>query len=253
MKAIRSYITFLLLLPALSLFAGTGNAAIDSANAAYAKADYEKAAKLYEQVLSSGVEAPEVYYNLGNAYYKQGKAALSILNYERARKLAPDDEDILANLAFANQRVTDKIEPVPQLFIEEWKTGFRNMFTETGWSVLCIVSLVLLLGMTGLYIAGRSKTLRQAGFWTGMLFLVITAVSFFMARTQHHVALTENDGIVMVPSITAKGSPSDNGTKLFMIHEGTKVHIEDTDGSWVEVKLANGNVGWLPASAVTFI
>jgi tetratricopeptide (TPR) repeat protein len=251
---IRSLLFLLVIAwPAASFSAGTGNAITDSANAAYARADYEKAAKLYEQVLSSGTEAAEVYYNLGNAYFKLNRLGPAILNYERAKKLSPGDEDINYNLEMANQRIVDKIEPVPQLFIDEWQNSFRNMFSETGWSIVCITTLALMLLMVWLYITGRTKTMRQAGFWSSVLFLVIVITSFVMAGKQKNASLTENDAIITSPAVTAKGSPSDNGTKLFIIHEGTKVHIEDTNGEWVEVKLANGNVGWLPLSSLSFI
>jgi hypothetical protein len=252
-KQLKCIITMLVLLSAITVAAGTGNATIDSANAAYAGSDYEKAAKLYEEVLASGLEAPEVYYNLGNAYYKLNRVGLSILNYERAKKLAPNDEDIKHNLALANQRITDKIEPVPQLFIEEWKSGFVNLFSATGWAMTCIVMFIFLLTMLGLYITGNTKGKRQLGFWAGLAFLVFSTSSFFIARKQHNLMIEAQDAIVTSSSVTVKGSPSEKGTKLFVIHEGTKVEIEEIDGTWVEVKIANGNVGWVQASSITFI
>jgi tetratricopeptide (TPR) repeat protein len=243
----------LLFAAAFSSFAGSGNATIDSANAAYARTDFEKAAKLYEEVLSSGSEAAEVYYNLGNAYFKLNQVGPAILNYEKARKLAPGDEDIEHNLELASQRAVDKIEAVPQLFIEEWKTGLRSAFTEKGWSWLTITGFCLVLLATAFVIAGRTVRQRQYAFLTGLLFLICTVISFVLARQQYDAIAHESDAIVMTATVTVKGSPADNGTKLFVIHEGAKVHIEDTEGSWVEIKLANGNVGWIPASALAFI
>lgn len=257
MKALRAFIkssvTLLIIIAAGNSFAGTGHAVIDSANAAYVKADYEKAAKLYEDVLSSGVEAAEVYYNLGNAYFRLNQVGPAILNYEKAKKLAPNDEDILHNLELANQRTIDKIEAVPQLFIEEWKSGFRNTFTEKGWSIVTIISFTLMFVMAGLMIAGRTVRQRQLYFAVGILLLISTVVSFIMARQQYTAAIHNTEAVVMSPTVTAKGSPSDAGTRLFVIHEGTKVQIDDTNGSWVEIRLANGSVGWVPASALAFI
>jgi tetratricopeptide (TPR) repeat protein len=248
--AIQILFFLALLLPFYPVQAKTG---IDSANAAYARGDYEKAAALYENLLASGAEAPALYYNLGNAYFRLNKLGKAILNYEKAKKLAPGDEDINYNLELAGNRVKDKIEPMPQLFIDEWKNDFRDLFTETGWSVMCILFVAAMLAMAGLFVAGRSKAVRRAGFWAGIALLVMSITSFTMARAQHHRSMKATDAIVTVPSITVKGSPSESGTKLFIIHEGTKVHIEDTEGEWVEVKIANGNVGWLPASSITSI
>lgn len=253
LKQLKYIITVLALLVAFNVFAGTGNITLDSANAAYARNDFEKAAKLYEEVLASGVEAPEVYYNLGNTYYRLNKPGLSILNYERARKLAPNDADIKHNLELANQRITDKIDPVPQLFIEEWKSDFLNMFSATGWAVVCIILFICFLLMLALFITGTRTGIRQMGFWSGIVLLAFTVVSFFMARRQNIILMEAQEAVVTTSSVTVKGSPNEKGTKLFVIHEGTKVEIEEIEGNWVEVKIANGNVGWVPASSITFI
>ena len=252
-KQLKYIMTMLTLLVAFTAIAGTGHAALDSANAAYSQGNYDKAAKLYEEVLASGVEAPELYYNLGNAYYKLNKIGLSILNYERAKKMAPGDEDVLHNLELANNRVRDQIDPVPQLFIEEWKSGFLNLFTATGWSVVCIVLFFAFLLMTALFITGKNSSTRQTGFWAGIVFLVFTTTAFFMARRQNTLTIESQEAVVTISSVTVKGSPNEKGTKLFVLHEGTKVEIEDTDGSWVEVKIPNGNSGWVQASSITFI
>lgn len=252
-KQFKYILTVLVLSITLPALAGSGNATIDSANAAYARNDFEKAARLYEEVLASGQEASELYYNLGNAYYKLNKPGLSILNYERAKKLAPNDADIQHNLELVNQRITDKIDPVPQLFIEEWKNSFLNLFSATGWAVVCIALFIAFLFMLALFITGTRTTIRQMGFWTGLAFLVLTVTAFFMAHKQTIMARESMEAIITTSSVTVKGSPAEKGTKLFVIHEGTKVEIEEIDGDWVEVRIANGNVGWIPSSAITFI
>lgn len=245
----RLIIVILALLPFVS--ASQGVAELDSANRAYSRSEYEKAAQLYEEVLLTGKEAAEVYYNLGNAYFKSGSLGKAILNYERAHKLAPDDEDINFNLDFASEKVTDKIDPAPQLFLTEWKSGFASMLSETGWSILCITVFTLTLAMIALYITGRTKPLRQLGFWSGIALLLVSILSFTMARSRYRSEESAKEAIVTVNNITVKGSPSAEGTKLFIIHEGTKVKIEEDEGEWLEVKIANGNVGWVPATAIT--
>lgn len=235
----------LLLLSSAASFAGDHRVLLDSANAAYAANRFEQAAAGYEKILADGMEAPEVYYNLGNAYFKSGKIAKAILNYERAKKISPADEDILNNLKLANQRTADKIEALPNLFLDEWKDSFLSTFSERGWSLFCILSVVIGLGLFTLYVVSSRLVLRQTGFWGGCLVMLLAIATFFIARHEMRSATLRNEAVIMESSVTVKGSPDEKGTKLFVLHEGTKVSITDSNGDWLEVKLSNGSVGWL--------
>lgn len=240
----------LLLFTVLYSFASANesNIKLDSANIAYSKGDYNKAAKLYENILSNGLEASEVYFNLGNAYYKTNNIAFAILNYERALKLNPDNDDFNFNLKLANQKIEDKIEAAPQLFLTQWKNGLIDLMTEKGWSVLCIVLVILSLVLFAIYVTMQKKSLKQFGFFGGTTLILLSIITFFVA--QHKFKLTKNnsDAIITSPSITVTGSPNEKGTKLFILHEGTKVNITQEDIGWAEVKIANGNTGWIKKS-----
>lgn len=229
----------------MNLFLFAGNPTLDSANTAYSKGDYNKAVSLYESILNNGQEAPEVYYNLGNAYYKKNTIGLAILNYERAKKLKPADEDIIVNLKFANQKIEDKIDAAPQLFLTEWKNGIVYLMNETSWSVFCIVVTILALLLFGMYASSYSKRLKQLGFYGGVVFLIAAVLLFFIAQHSYELSKNSNEAVIVSPSVTIVGSPDEKSTKLFILHEGTKVSITQEEGDWMEVKIANGNVGWI--------
>lgn len=221
------------------------NTTLDSANTAYSKGDYNKAISLYESILSNGQEAPEVYYNLGNAYYKKNTIGLAILNYERAKKLKPADEDIAVNLKFANQKIEDKIDVAPQLFLTEWKNGIVYLMNETSWSVFCIAVTILALLLFGIYASSYNKRLKQLGFYGGLVFLIAAVLLFFIAQHSYELSKNSSEAVIVSPSVTIVGSPDEKSTKLFILHEGTKVNITQEEGDWMEVKIANGNVGWI--------
>ncbi len=241
------------LLCIFSINANENNFLLDSANAAYAKGKYEKAITLYESVLNKGLEAPELYFNLGNAYYKKNYIGLSILNYERAKKLNPHDEDINANLKLANLKIEDKIEAAPQLFLTEWKNDVVYLMNEKNWSILCILLVIASMIFLGLYIASNTRRLKQAGFIIGSVLLISAIITFFIAQNTSDLSKNSGEGIIILPSLTVTGSPDEKSTKLFILHEGTKVHITQENNDWLEIKIANGNVGWVKKQNVITI
>lgn len=221
------------------------NNAFIQANTQYEKGHYDKAATLYEEIVEDGLESAELYYNLGNAYYRLDNVGLSILYYEKARKLSPTDEDILTNLAFANQKVEDEIDAVPVSFLTNWLETIASILTEKGWSLffigLFIVSLLLLV----LYILSSTPNLKRLFFYSFFLLFVVGVCCFFLAWFQYYNTKNTKEAVIVSPATTVLSSPDSEATKLFVLHEGTKVSITDETNEWVELKLADGNVGWL--------
>lgn len=227
--------------------------ALDSGNAAYAKNNYDKAITCYNNFLNDGYQSAQVYYNLGNCYYRKTDYAKAILNYEKAKKLNPSDPDIQFNLQIANSKVVDKIAPDSNMFLTNWWHNFTDVFSERGWGMLCILFLVLgLLSIAG-YLMSGSLFVRQIGFWGGMICIVLSILSFTLARQQYTILTTQDTAIVMGGSITVKASPEESATQLFVIHEGAKVFILKSEGIWTEIKLANGNQGWLHTADIAAI
>lgn len=238
----------------LTLFFVTGAFAqadlLQKANEHYTKDEFKEAIDVYNQIVMSNVESPELYFNLGNAYYKTGQYTLSILNYERAKLLAPDDEDIDFNLQVVNQKVVDSIQELPGLFIIRWWDSLVNSQSTDQWATFSIVSFLLFLVMAGFYFFARSGDIKRVTFWSGCFLIVFSVFTWSFAARQKSRMVNHTFAIVMQPSVTVKSSPSEKGTNLFVIHEGLKVKITDKIGDWVEIRLADGNKGWLLIESV---
>jgi tetratricopeptide (TPR) repeat protein len=218
---------------------------LQKANELYTKEQFKQSIDVYNQILMTNMESPEVYFNLGNAYYKTGQYTLAILNYERAKLLAPDDEDINFNLQVANQKVVDSIQELPGIFVVRWWNSLVNSQTTDGWAILSILSFVIFLTMLGFYFFAKTSEVKRITFWSGCFLIVFTIFSWSSAAKQKSRLVNHSEAIVMQPTVTVKSSPSETGTNLFVIHEGLKVKITDKLGDWVEIKLADGNKGWL--------
>lgn len=223
---------------------------LQKANEHYTKEEFNKAIDLYNQILMSNMESPEVYFNLGNAYYKANQYTLSILNYERAKLLAPDDEDIDFNLQVANQKVVDSIQELPGIFIVRWWNSLVNSQTTDTWAVMSIFGFILFLVMMGFYFFAKSGDVKRITFWSGCFLILFTIFTWSFAAKQKSRLVNHTYAIVMQPTVTVKSSPSEKGTNLFVIHEGLKVKITDKLGDWVEIRLADGNKGWLQSESI---
>lgn len=233
--------------------ASTPTALLDSASTAYSKGNFQKASEYYEGIISLGYESPEVYFNLGNTYYKLDKIGMSILNYERAKKISPQDEDINFNLKLANQKTLDKIEPAPKLFLEEWWDTLKSMHSEKIWSIRSIVCFMLFLFFLGIFIISRGLINKQFGFWLGLIFFIFSVISFSISKRRYSDIINKNSAVILSSSAEIKNSPAEAGTKLFILHEGAKVSAPETKGEWVKVELTPEKVGWVKKSQIEFI
>ncbi|MCE3280819.1 MAG: hypothetical protein K0S44_3010 [Bacteroidetes bacterium] len=222
----------------------------DSANTYYAKGKYEEAINLYNKIISENKESAALYFNLGNAYFKTNNLGLAILNYERAKKLDPDDEDIEANIKLANQQTEDKIEEAPQLFLSQWQSSLEDIMTEKEWGIFLITCLIVSMLLFIIYVFSYSKSIKQIGLFSGSIVLILAFFSFFLGKSKYYTTKNSNTGIIISPSVTVTGSPSEKGIKLFILHEGVKVNITEKSEDWTEIKIANGNVGWVRSSVL---
>lgn len=232
----------------LAVSAQTDKIAADSA---YVKGDYKAAIEIYESLAANNGESADVYYNLGNAYYKSENIAKAVLNYERALLLNPDDEDIRFNLELARSKTVDKVTPEYKFFLMEWLEGIINLLSISAWSVLAVVSFVVMLLTLLLFLFGKSVSTKKTGFIIALFSLFITIFANLSALHRYHYLTERNDAVIMEPSVTAKSTPSNSGTELFVIHEGRKVKIsDDSMREWTEIELEDGNKGWIPSSSL---
>ncbi len=244
----KKYIIVLLFIFTNSLFlplkAEDMNKIIEQANILYKEKAFEKAIINYEKVLSKGYEAAELYYNTGNAYYRSGNYVKAILNYERAKKLNPDNEDIDFNLKLANRNVVDKIEKIPPFFLTKWYANFASSLHPDSWAILSVLSFILLLlTVSGFLLTGKSNV-KKLTFLAAVIFLFLSISSLSLAYRQKNELYVKKEAILISPSITVKSSPG-GGTNLFVLHEGTKVKVLETNEEWSEIKIDDGKVGWI--------
>ncbi|WP_455584342.1 tetratricopeptide repeat protein [Bacteroides sp.] len=222
-------------------------------DSAYMKNDYASAIQIYEALLGKG-EAAELYYNLGNSYYKADDIAKAILNYERALLLQPGNGDIRANLEIARSKTIDKVEPVPEIFFVSWTKSLINSMSVDSWAICGVVCFILLIVSLFFFIFSKQIVLKKTGFICGIIFLVVTVLANVFANQQKSELMNRNSAIVMNPSVTVRSTPSESGTSLFILHEGHKVDVKDSSmKDWKEIRLEDGKVGWVPASAIEII
>ena len=219
----------------------------DAANAAYAEGRYEEAAAGYEALLAESPNAT-LYYNLGNARFKQGELAQAILNYERALRLQPNHKDAQYNLAFAQSRITDNIVE-QDFFLSAWARTVRNSLKESTWLILSICLFILALAGILLFLLGREPWLRKTAFHTAWIALLFSVIAGLDAWSLHQRNTLRNEAIITQGVVNAKSSPDRSGTDLFTIHEGTKVTIRETIGEWSNVRVGQ-NEGWIRSSCL---
>ena len=218
-------------------------------NAHYMEEAYEKAVDAYEAVLDSGYESPELYFNLGNAYYKSHNITMALVNYEKARILDPQDQEIRHNLEIAREFVVDRIEVLPEFFLRAWYRGFVKIFDSDIWALISLATFIFALALLLLYFFSARINLRKVSFWMAVFLLAASASSFVFAAGQKRMVLHHNQAIILTPSVSIKSSPDEeSGTDLFLLHEGTMVTVDDKLGEWREVVLTDGNRGWLRES-----
>ncbi len=226
---------------------------IGRANNAYTGNKFKEAIELYQQVIKNNYQSSELYYNLGNAYFKTNDYPSALLYYEKARKLDPSEEKIQFNINVANTKIIDKIEELPLPFYKRWWESFQQWFSVDTWGILALIFLFVFFVSAAIYLIGNTIAIRKLFFWFGLLFLVSAFFSGINAYSQYRNLQTAREGIVFEPTVNVKSSPDDNSQDIFVIHEGTKVKITDKVGTWIEIKIANGSDGWVAEKAVEII
>lgn len=243
-------IAIIFLFSVFTAFSSVEQLNVAKANKAYSAGSFTVAADLYQKVAEAGYASPELYYNLGNTYYKMNDYSKAILWYERAKLLDPGSEDINFNLNVANTKISDKIEPLPELFYKRWFNGLVQLFSVDTWAMMSVCMFIAgLLGLV-LYLASRVLILRKIGFWFASGLFILFFFTLVFAWNGHIFTKSADEAIVFAPTITVKSSPDEKSTDLFVLHEGAKVKLLDNISGWYEIRIANGSVGWLPRNSL---
>lgn len=241
-----SFVLMILMLMPLSANAVTKQNADDE----YAKGNYQQAIKDYQEILKTGVSS-EIYYNLGNAYYRTDNITQALLAYERALQLSPGDNDIRFNLQYARSKTIDKITPETEMFFVTWYNSLVNFTSVDRWANTAIVSIVMALLLILVFLFAPQMWARKSGFYGSAVFLLLFAFANLFAFQQKHELETKQGAIVIAPTVNVKKTPAASGTDVFVIHEGTRVDITDRGmKQWRGIKLADGREGWLKTSQI---
>ncbi len=242
---------WIIILPVLlytSWLLAAGVSDIQQAEEMYRQGKYQEAAGVYSNILSGGLEAAPLYYNLGNCYYKMGENTMAILNYERALLLNPSDELVRYNLKLAQQNTVDKINVLPELFLVRWYRAVETYFSADQWGYISVVTFVGFLLMMALFFYSSVVGIKKTGFIIGFFMLLFTGMSIFFATRQNYRVKHREYAIIVAPSVTVKGAPDNSGTGLFLIHEGLKVKVIGSLEEWYNIQLVDGNEGWVAKS-----
>jgi len=223
----------------------------EAGNNAYVQGNYPQAIESYEALLNI-LDDGKVHYNLGNAYYKTGDYARAILHYEKSLKHFPNDKDIQHNLAIANLQTIDKIDPRPEFFLLTWWKNIASIFNADTWAVLFLIILWLSVLIFLAFVLTASG-LKKLIFLSGTASFTLSVILLLLTITQHLYETSQNNAIILAPSASVKSAPLTGGTDLFIIHEGLKVKILDTENDWIRICLPDGKEGWVPTGMAGII
>ncbi len=214
---------------------------------------YKEALQSWTEIYNTGYRSANLDYNIGNAYFKLNNIPSAILFYERAYRLNPANEDINYNLQIARTLNVDRFQEIPELFFVKWY-NFVSLFLSTNsWAKISITSFILFLLLLSLYIYSPRHKYKIIGFWLAIFFIFLSLTS--LAFTIHNKSLVydSHKAIISSPMVNGKSSPDKSGNDLFVLHEGTKVTVEDEVGEWLEIRLSDGNKGWVPLNCLIII
>lgn len=246
-RAIISRIAPIALLLALStaLSAQSPDSLFAEGNRLLSAGQYAEAVRRYESIVGQGLHSAALYYNLGNAYFKQNDYPSAILSYERAIRLAPSDEDIMFNLELARTFTVDVITPLPQLFVSRWLNTAMRMFTTNGWAYIALVAFALALVGVALFWYSRGSAQKRLFFGISVALLLLFGLSLAASIGCKNELEHNEMAIVFAPSVAVKSTPDSSGLDLFILHAGTKVKLMRSVGAWCEVQIADGSKGWM--------
>ena len=231
-------ITFLLFI-LLSFNSFAVEALFNKANDLYSLENYTDAISIYDSILAEGLESSELYYNLGNCHYKQQNWSNAIWHYEKSLKLH-SNKRTFQNLEMAKLKIIDKIEVIPELFYKTWWRYFISIFSTKIWQFLAILSVWILLTLRLTIQIKESKKGKNLAF---LNFIALTLL--YVTHSSFNNNYTKKEAIIFSSAIVVNSAPSNNSTNLFSLHSGSKVLIIDNIGDWINIRIANGNEGWI--------
>lgn len=238
---------------ALNISADDTDSIKTQADSAYSREQYDKAIMLYEKIAKKTSDY-KVFYNLGCSYYRIDNIAKSILWLERSARLNPSDEDVQFNLSLVRTKTIDRITPKHEMIIVSVFKKLINLMSVKSWSIVCISLFILSFVFISLFFFSNILSLRKMGLFMFILCILLCILGNICAYQQRSFSMNHLNGVVMSPAVTVKSTPTESGSDLFVIHEGTCVEIKDSSmKDWLEIQIADGKLGWVPKKTLELI
>lgn len=219
-------------------------------NEAFAQEQWQDALNSYKSIEDQGLQSADLYYNMGNAYFKLGDTPHAILYFERAIKLNPSHKDARNNLEIASQFTLDKIDKVPEFVLLTWTKRLRQSLSADNWAWITLLLGIVIVALMLLFKHSYSGKIRKISFITACVIFAVAIATFIFSISGKNAIMRVDHAIVMSPVSSVKSSPSDAGNAIFVLHEGTKVKLLDEVGEWSKIELSDGRQGWLKKSTV---
>lgn len=243
-------IHLLLIIIALQVSSQTSEESYRHAAELYESSDFSGAAAIYKRLYDEGYRSEELLYNAGNAFFKAGDNASAILFYERARLISPADEDINYNLQVARSRVTDKFETLPELFFVRWFDFFSLLASTNTWALVSLALFIISLLFILIFLTRSASRGRLIPFWMTLVTIILSLVTLSLAIRNNSLVNHNRKAVVTCSIVTGRSAPGDSGNELFVIHSGTTVIVEEKLGAYSEVRLPDGNKGWVKEECI---
>jgi tetratricopeptide (TPR) repeat protein len=237
------------------LFSGNlfSNEILKKAEQAYDNKQYKEAINLYKQLIDQGNSSFELYYNLGNSYYRNKDLGYAIYYYELARKLNPNDMDVQINLGLSNSKTIDKIEARENFFISAVKSNVVNVLSTNSWAWLSVVLLFVACSLFFLFVVSDTVLIKRITFSFSILFLIAFGFVYLFGKSALNSKKENKFAIILLKEVKVNNEPTPSAVMKFTLHEGTKVRIVEVNSDWILIKLDNGNEGWIKQSEVGII
>lgn len=220
---------------------------MNSAKSFYDQGAYAEAKEVYQALLDTGVQTAQLYYNIGNVYFRLNESSNAVLNYEKALKIEPSHEDALHNLKIVNESLRDDFETLPNISLNTLLIKFNDFLSYQFVFVIGVLILLVISVIVFLF-KRKSQNFIKLNYW---LLLALGVVVLVWSYAQFSAVVNNNEGaVVMNDNVSVNSEPNSLSTLLFKINSGTKVQVLLKDGVWSRVKLPDGNIGWLESKLI---
>lgn len=246
----KRVIVFIFILLNVYGFAQTNQELFSNANKFYELGEFNEAISLYKKIEKSGEISADLYYNLGNSYYKLNEVAPSIYYFEKALKVNPSHEDAANNLRFANRMTIDEIESLPKTFLQKIGANVIHQFSFETWAAVAVIASFLAAILFLFYYFSKTTKQKLLFFNLSLIVSVLFAITIFFAFSAYNFYKKNRAAIIFDAKVEINNAPSGRSEVIFELHEGTKVLILDDLDNWKKIKLADGKIGWINSNSL---